>query len=81
MKCLIYEPKINYDILNTAIDKCQNLNYLIMNQHTAYSMWRDIVFNKELQENWNKGGASYSEYHGIPIAICEQLINGEVDLI
>lgn len=90
--CKIFETKINYDSLDECIKKYitsqksdfQKMpSYLVMNEKTQYQMWKDSV----PQECWNPKGTSYSSYgyhgvyHGIPIAICEKLEDGMVDIV
>lgn len=76
MNCLITKPEIDLNILDAGIERTQP-HYIIMNQRTLYLMWQKNI----PKENWNKQGNDYDAYKGIPVAICEKLIDGEVDLI
>lgn len=64
---------INRDLLNNIL----GAYYLVMNSHTCNLLWRERI----LTENWNEKGVSYSEFGGIPIAICEKFQDGEIDVI
>ena len=83
VRCNIFEMKINYNMLNKSIDDYKryndkdNPNYIIMNSTTKYQMWKDCT----PIENWNKKGISYAEYQGIPIAICDKLEDGVIDIV
>ena len=48
-----------------------------MNTNTQYLLWKESAPT----EAWNCKGTSYSEYQGIPIAICEKLKDGEIDFV
>ena len=86
VKCNIFETKINYELLNTSLEKYINSqtgdyirkpNFIIMNTNTKYKMWKDCAPT----ENWNRKGISYAEYQGIPIAICDKLEDGDIEII
>ena len=80
----IIETKINYSLLNKNIGEYGlyhhgNIpNYLIMNIFTRNKISNDFIdIKKSLVNDTN----FYGEYHGIPIAICSKLKDGEIDIV
>ena len=75
---------INFDKINNGIYSYQKEHmgeyphYLVMNYKTfneiRYISYSRMVSARE-DDNW------YFEYHGIPIATCEKLEYGEVDIV
>lgn len=83
VKCNVFEMKINYNLLNKSIDYYKkdnhgnSPNYLIMNIATKDIMRADVGANSYIAES----GAFYATYHGIPIAICNKMNDGEIDIV
>ena len=77
IKTIIDTKAINREIEVREGIKDICLNYLVMNSYTRSLLWKDNI----PLENWNENGVSYSEYRGIPIAICEKLKDGEIDFV
>ena len=78
MRIKMLELGIDYKILDNIIEKIvENPKYIIMNSNTLYKMWKDMTPT----ESWNKKGVSYTIYHGIPVAICEKLEDGEIEIV
>lgn len=65
------------NILDSALQRINDPHYIIMNSHTNYLMWETPV----LLENWNEEGSSYGTYKRIPIALCNKLKDGEVEIV
>lgn len=79
----IFEKQINYNFLKAKIKEEQDkktsrvIDYLVMNSNTLHIMWNDYAPT----EKWNNKGSSYNTYCGIPIAICEKLQDGDIDIV
>lgn len=82
LKDNIFEMKINYKILDANIDayrynhKGEYPNYIIMNRKTMYIMEQDLNSDRIIFMH-----NSYQEYHGISIAICDKLKDGEINIV
>lgn len=55
-----------------------NISYLIMNNDTRYRLMSMFPGEYILKSN---GGLSYAEIYDVPIAICEKVKNGEIEVI
>ena len=85
MKIELYNDKVNINYLNESLSlyvQEKNINsdvYLIMNRNTM-SKLADAVVQDDflLISDLDKG--TYSAYRGYPIAACEYLKDGEVEI-
>lgn len=60
--------------------KDKNINYIIMNEVT-YSKFLHCSIKQLWEENWNGRGLSYITFKNIPIAVCNSLETGDIELI
>lgn len=83
MKIELYNDKVNINYLNESLSlytQEKNINsnvYLIMNQNTMNKLVDTMQYDL-LTLNSDK--RIYNTYHGCPIAICEYLKDGEVEI-
>ena len=85
MKIELYNDKVNINYLNESLSlyaQEKNINsdiYLIMNKNTMNKLANAVVQDDFLLiPNSDKG--IYSAYRGYPIAACEYLKDGEVEI-
>lgn len=68
--------KIDTKALDNIIET-NKVRFLVMNTETHREFMKDSISN----ENWSAHGASYEEYKKIPIAVCEKLNYGEIEIL
>ena len=68
--------KIDTKVLDNIIET-NKVRFLVMNAET----YREFMNNSISKENWSTHGASYEEYKKIPIAVCEKLNHGEIEIL
>ena len=68
--------KIDTKALDNIIE-VNKVRFLVMNAETH----REFMKNSISNENWSAQGASYEEYKKIPIAVCEKLSYGEIEIL
>lgn len=55
----------------------EKTKYFIMNYWTYCQLFKQ----KGWKECWNEDGISYTEFQDIPVAICDKLNNGMVEIV
>jgi len=72
------------DILNKS--DLDNIQYIVMNEHTLHTLEAEIeisyahisnLFNRQVKE----AGQYFRTIYGIPVAVCNRLKFGEVDIV
>ena len=85
MKIELYNDKVNINYLNESLSlyaQEKNINsdvYLIMNRNTM-SKLADAVVQDDFLLISDSDKGTYSAYRGYPIAACEYLKDGEVEI-
>lgn len=85
MKIELYNDKVNINYLNESLSlytQEKNINsdvYLIMNRSTM-SKLADAVVQDDFLLISDADKGTYSAYRGYPIAACEYLKDGEVEI-
>lgn len=85
MKIELYNDKVNINYLNKSLSlytQEKNINsdvYLIMNRNTM-SKLADAVVQDDFLLISDSDKGTYSVYRGYPIAACEYLKDGEVEI-
>lgn len=85
MKIELYNDKVNVNYLNESLrlyTQEKNINsdvYLIMNRNTMSKLADTVIQDDFLLISDSDKGA-YSVYRGYPIAACEYLKDGEVEI-
>lgn len=70
---------LNADKLDWGIRKVgkQNIAYAVMSEKTSH----DLAIGRDGACNYLGGSGYYLQYHEVPIAICERMPYGEVELV
>lgn len=85
MKIELYNDKVNINHLNESLSlytQEKNINsdvYLIMNRNTMCKL-ADAVVQDDFLLISDSDKGTYSAYRGYPIAACEYLKDGEVEI-
>ena len=85
MKIELYNDKVNINHLNESLnlytqDKKINSDiYLIMNRNTMHKLM-DAIIQDDFLLISNSDKRIYNAYRGYPIATCEYLKDGEVEI-
>lgn len=80
--CNILKVEINYDIIDKSMNVYSYQNegkkpqYIIINQNTL-----DKIKKYDCNEPEFYFKENYPTYHGIPIAICNKLEDGDIDIV
>ena len=87
MKIELYNDKVNINYLNESLslysDSQSNPNidiYLIMNRNTMSKLANEVAKEIDFALTPGPGDGAYSVYRGYPIAACEYLKDGEVEI-
>lgn len=87
MKIELYNDKVNVNHLNESLrlysDSQSNPNidiYLIMNRNTMSKLANEVAKEIDFTLTPGPGDGVYSSYRGYPIAACEYLKDGEVEI-
>lgn len=82
MKINITDNTINEEKLKKEIDNFDKKpSYLIMNSKTAYELFKDSIYSVFFNNVLKGFNDFHCEYVDIPIALCDKLKFGEVDIM